>query len=342
MTALRTLIVGFGSIASGLDQDRRMARYFDYASHGQALAAHPAFDWQGAVDLRPEALAIARDRWKLPVAETDLAAAVSKVRPEVAVLATPPGRRAEAVAAMPDLKAVLVEKPLSGPDDSDGAALAALCAERGIPVLVNYWRRADRLFQELAAGGLHKHVGNAQAAFALYGKGLANNGSHMIDFLRMLLGEVAEVQALGTTRPAPKSPVPRDVQLPFALTLESGLVASFGTCDFDHYREVGIDIWGETGRLEILLEGLSVRRYPRAENRGLEDAYEISPDAAQDLPITVADSLYRMYDNLAAVAEGKAAPWSSLQSALVNERIKALVLRSAAEGGRRLGVDPGA
>jgi len=336
MTALRTLIVGFGSIASGLDQDRRMARYFDYASHGQVLAAHPEFDWQGAVDLRPEALEIARNRWRLPVAETDLAAAVARIRPEIAVLATPPGHRAEAVAAMPDLKAVLVEKPLSGPDDGDGAALAAHCAERGIPVLVNYWRRADRFFQQLASGGVRELVGAAQAVFALYGKGLANNGSHMIDFLRMLLGEVAEVQALGPAQPAPKSPVARDVQLAFALTLESGLVASFGTCDFDHYREVGIDIWGETGRLEILLEGLSVRLYPRAENRGLEGAHEVSPDAARSIPVTVADSLYRMYDNLAAVARGNAAPWSSLQSALVNERIKDMVLRSAAEGGRRL------
>lgn len=339
MTALRTLIVGFGSIASGLDQDRRMARYFDYASHGQVLAAHPAFDWQGAVDLRPEAIAIARERWKLPVAETDLAAAIAKVRPEIAVLATPPGRRAEAVAAMPDLKAVLVEKPLSGPHDKDGETLAAICAERGIPVLVNYWRRADRLFQELAAGGLRTHVGPAQAVFALYGKGLANNGSHMVDFLRMLLGEVVAVQATGAAVPAPKSPVVGDVQLPFVLTLASGLVAAFGTCDFDHYREVGLKIWGETGRLDILLEGLSVRHFPLAENRGLEDAHEISPDAAKDIPITVANSLYRMYDNLAAVARGNAAPWSPIASALVNERIKALILRSAAMGGSRLALD---
>ena len=257
MTAFRTLMVGFGDIASGLDQDLKMARYFEYASHASVLSAHPAFDWLGTVDLREAALINARDKWRIPVVETDLATAIEKVRPEIAVLATPPGQRAEAVAAMPDLKAVLVEKPLSGPNDNDGKALATICAERGIPVLVNYWRRADRNFRDLAAGGLKARIGAPQAVFGLYGKGLANNCSHMIDFLRMLLGDVTTVQALGPAVPSPDSTVPGDLQLPFALTLEDSTVASFGTVDFHHYREVGLDIWGERGRLSVLLEGLS-------------------------------------------------------------------------------------
>lgn len=339
MTAFRTLMVGFGDIASGLDQDLKMARYFEYASHASVLSAHPAFDWLGTVDLREAALINARDKWRIPVVETDLATAIEKVRPEIAVLATPPGQRAEAVAAMPDLKAVLVEKPLSGPNDNDGKALATICAERGIPVLVNYWRRADRNFRDLAAGGLKARIGAPQAVFGLYGKGLANNCSHMIDFLRMLLGDVTTVQALGPAVPSPDSTVPGDLQLPFALTLEDSTVASFGTVDFHHYREVGLDIWGERGRLSVLLEGLSAAFFPVADNRGLENAREVSPDAGEVLKPTVSDSLYRMYDNLAAIAAGTAAPWSSLASALINEKIKERILRSAAKGGVRLPVD---
>lgn len=339
MTAYRTLMVGFGDIASGLGQDLKMARYFEYASHASVLSAHPAFDWLGTVDLREAALIGARDKWQIPVVETDLAAAIEKVRPEIAVLATPPGQRAEAVAAMPDLKAVLVEKPLSGPNDNDGKALATICAERGIPVLVNYWRRADRNFRDLAAGGLKARIGAPQAVFGIYGKGLANNCSHMIDFLRMLLGDVTTVQALGPAVPSPDSTVPGDLQLPFALTLEDSTVASFGTVDFHHYREVGLDIWGERGRLSVLLEGLSATFFPVADNRGLENAHEVSPDAGEILKSTVSDSLYRMYDNLAAIAAGTAAPWSSLASALINEKIKERILSSAAEGGARLPVD---
>ncbi len=339
MTGLRTLVLGFGAIASGLGRDEKMARYFDFACHAQALAAHPGFDWRGVVDPAPSAQADARDNWQVPQVTAEVADAVQAVRPEVVILAAPPGARAAAVAAMPDLKAVLLEKPLSGPEDNDGDDLAAICAERNIPVLVNYWRRADRLSRTLASGGLVERIGRPQAVFGLYGKGLANNCSHMIDFVRMLIGEVATVQALGPARAAADSSVPGDQALPFALTLEDGQVASFGTVDFAHYREVGLDIWGETGRLQFLLEGLSTTVFPRAENRGLENADEISPDAGEMLEPTVTDSLYRIYDNLAAVALGSATPWSPLSSALVNARIVDRILQSAAEDGRRLTVD---
>mgnify|MGYP001412936739 CR=1 FL=1 len=75
-----------------------------------------------------------------------------------------------------------------------------------LPVLVNYWRRADRLFQALAAGGLTEHVGSPQAVFGLYGNGLVNNGGHLIDFLRMLLGVCyAPAQAAAASRWVPIS-----------------------------------------------------------------------------------------------------------------------------------------
>lgn len=341
MTALRTIVVGFGQVAAGLSNDPRMAAHFKYASHASVLADHPAFDWQGVVDPNAAALDDARTTWHVPHAGTDLPAVVDAVRPEIAVLAAPPGNRADMIEAMPGLKAVLVEKPLTRPGDdgADSARLAAICAERGIPVLVNYWRRADRLFQDLAARGLTARVGGVQAVLGLYGNGIANNGGHLVDFLRMLLGEVAAVQALGPARLAHGAPLASDRHVAFALTFIGGPVATVHPLDFSQYREVGLDIWGETGRLSILQEGLVTQIFPVAENRGLSGEMEITSDAGETLETTVSDAFYRMYDNLAGVAEGRAVPWSPLASALVNERILGLVLRSAAEGGSRLSLD---
>ncbi|HAD86510.1 MAG TPA: hypothetical protein DCG48_04035, partial [Rhodospirillaceae bacterium] len=72
MTGLRTIIVGFGQVASGLTRDVRMAQYFDYASHAAVLAGHPAFDWQGVVDPNGAAQADARDTWGVPHCGGDL------------------------------------------------------------------------------------------------------------------------------------------------------------------------------------------------------------------------------------------------------------------------------
>lgn len=339
MSGLRTMVVGFGQVASGLTRDGRMAQYFDYASHAAVLAGHPAFDWQGVVDPDGAAQADARETWGVAHCGANLDDIAAKVRPEIVVLAAPPGDRARTIAALPDLKAVLVEKPLNSPGtgerSGDGAALRAVCAERNLPVLVNYWRRADRLFQALAAGGLADHVGSPQAVFGLYGNGLANNGGHLIDFLRMLLGEVASVQALGPDETALGAPITGDRHLPFALTFADGPVATLQPLDFRRYREVGLDIWGDGGRLSILQEGLVTRVFPVTENRGLDDALEIASDAGTELERTVADAFYRMYDNLAEVAAGTAMPWSPLDSALTNERIIEAILRSAADDGAR-------
>ena len=340
MTGLRTIVVGFGQVSSGLTRDPRMATYFKYASHAAVLADHPAFDWQGVVDPSTAAQDDAKTNWKVPHCGGDLAAIVKAARPEIAILAVPPGERASMINQMPDLKAVLVEKPLNRPgQDADGSRLAEVCAERDIPVLVNYWRRADRQFQDLAAGGLMERIGQAQAVTGYYGNGLANNGGHLIDFLRMLLGEVSSVQALGNTATVPDAPLSRDAQLPFALTFKNGAIATAHALDFSQYREVGLDIWGGKGRLSILQEGLVTQVFPLAENRGLSGAMEVASDAGEMLETTVSDAFYRMYDNLADTAHGRADAWSPLTAAARNERIIALILRSAAEDGSRLSLD---
>ena len=337
MSGLRTIVIGFGQVASGLSKDARMATYFEYASHASVLAAHPAFDWQGVVDPDPAAQADARDTWGISHAGADLQKVIDLVRPEIAVLACPPGMRADAVAAMPDLKAVLLEKPLDTPGDhDDGKGLERLCSERRIPVLVNYWRRADDLFRSLAAGGLSERIGEVQSVTGFYGNGLANNGSHLIDFMRMLLGDVVALQALSPATPAAKAPLRDDIHVPFSLMFADGAVTSVHPLDFRHYREVGLDIWGTEGRLSILQEGLVTTVFPLTENRGLTGEKEIASDAGEVLDTTVSDAFYRMYDNLADIANSRADAWSPLASALLNERIIGLIHESADKGCARL------
>lgn len=338
MSGLRTIVIGFGQVAAGLQQDARMADFFDHASHAAVLAAHPAFDWVGVVDPDAEARRAATETWNVPTVGDDLAAVAAATGPEVAVIAAPPGNRAAMVDALPDVQAILVEKPLDGVAGDDGSRLAAICAERGIPLLVNYWRRADRLFRCLGEGDLADYVGRPGAVFALYGNGLFNNGGHMVDFLRLLTGEVTHAQALGDPRPVDDAPLAGDLALPFALTLESGATAQFAPLDYGDYRELSLDIWGDRGRLSFFQESLNVQYYPRLENRGLENEWEVASDADEFLPSTVGDAFYRMYDNLADVARGEAEPWSPAASALRNEAILRRVLESADNGGRRLPV----
>lgn len=66
--------------------------------------------------------------------------------------------------------------------------------ENRIPLLVNYSRRFLMEFQELKEQ--IKDYGKFVRGVGYYGKGILHNGSHMIDLLRFLLGEVEDIMVL--------------------------------------------------------------------------------------------------------------------------------------------------
>ena len=334
-TPLRTIVVGFGQIASGLEADAKMAAHFKYATHAQVLNDHPNFDWLGVVDPSDEAQSTARDKWNVPHVGDDLADIIAKTDPEVVIITAPPEARLSVINQCPNLKSAFVEKPLNlGGDEGD--ELVDACIKRGINLQVNFWRRGDQLFRELAAERLATLVGTPEAIFATYGNGLRNNASHMIDFIRMLLGEITAVQAGGPASPLENPPLPGDVHVAFSANLERGATVAIQPIDFTNYREIGLDIWGSLGRLTILQEGLSIRHYPVTENRALENEQEINSDVGTAIESTVSTALYNLYDNLYAATVEDAPLASSGTSAIRTENIINAVLSSADRSGERV------
>ncbi len=334
----RTAILGFGRIAAGFARDARMARYFRYATHAQVLADHPRFEWVGVLDPGAEARRLASEEWKVPVVTDSLEALERECRPEVVVLATPPDRRLELLAAFPALRGAIVEKPL-GTDLAGSRTFVEACRERGVVAQVNYWRRADETLRTLAGGGLARAIGRPRAIWGVYGNGLANNGGHLVDLARMLAGEIESVQAVPAVPPVPAGPIGGDVDLPFTLHFSDGFAGAVLPVPFDRYREVALTIWGESGRLELLQEGLLQRVHPVREHRALEGEREVASDAPTELPPTAGRALYRLYDNLADALDGAAAPWSSLENALRVAAILDAILESERRGGVAVRVD---
>jgi predicted dehydrogenase len=322
---LRAAVIGFGKMADTYAQDPAMARHYRYAAHAQVLAEHPAFEWLAVVDQSAAARERAQHHWRVPHVAAD-AAGLGRVAEqiEVAVLATPPDARMGIIDALPSLRAVLVEKPL-GSGLAESRRFLEQCDRRAIAVQVNLWRRADETFRRLAAGELRQLVGDVQCAFCVYGNGLLNNGTHMIDLVRMMLGEIVAVTAVATDSAFVEGPLEGDLNVAANLLLESGASVALLPLRFAEYRENGIDIWGQAGRLSILNEGLTILRYPRAANRAMSGEREIAVDAPDALPSSVGDALYRMFSNLAqAMTDGSplcSPGTSALQTAVAVEAV---------------------
>lgn len=296
---IKSLLVGLGKMGQGYAADPEMAKYFEYATHAQVLALHPAFDWQAMVDIDDDMVTAANGSWSVRYSGrciADLGAAAHDI--ELAVLATNPGLRLAMIDELPNLKAVLVEKPLGG-TLAEAESFLVECERRNIMVQVNLWRRVDKLYRSLAKGKLAKLIGPVQAASCVYGNGLLNNGTHMIDFARMLFGEVEGTCLLGPAAGFIEGPLPGDRNIAFQLAFRSGLSVQFIPLRFNDFRENGLIIWGSTGRLEILNEGLVVNSYGRKPNRAMQGEWEVASDQPRPLEPMVGTALYDMFDNLA-------------------------------------------
>ncbi|WP_204106207.1 MULTISPECIES: Gfo/Idh/MocA family oxidoreductase [Spirulina sp. CCY15215] len=328
----KTALIGFGKIGAGYADDPLMARYYPYATHAQVLQDCPNFDWTAVVDPSPSQRELARQRWQIEGVFPSIEELIQRDRPEVAIIATPPDARGEIIEKLPDLLGIVVEKPL-GLTLEAGEKFLEQCRERNILVQVNLWRRGDKTFYQLAEGKLSELMGRLQGGFGVYGNGFYNNGTHVIDFIRMLFGEIARVRANGNWKPDRRLPIAGDANVPFTIWLNDGVSLDFCPLDFQHYREIGFDFWGDRGRLSILNEGLNLFFYPLSGNRAIRNAGEIAHDRPRKIESTVGQALYRMYENLAAALSERVPLYSSGESALQTAKVVEAVVRSAKTNG---------
>lgn len=300
-----TALIGFGKIGAGYAFDSRQTAHFRYSTHVQVLAEHPDFDLQVVIDSSEAARMQAANHWKVPNTATTLNDYVGACEIEFAIIAIPPEGRFSLIDGMPALRAVLIEKPL-GQDMRQARHFLDECARRGIQVAVNVPRRYDDKIQMLSRGELTRRWGAPQAVFGVYGNGLRNNGTHLVDLVRMLFGEVLFSEIPHGAQRFIEGPLNGDSNVPFTLSMANGLVVMIQPLLFKHYREVGLDIWGEKGRLQLLNETLLCHASPRMENRQLSNTSEIAHDQQESLTMGLSAALYAAYDNMALVLAGDA------------------------------------
>lgn len=328
MTKLKAILIGFGNIAEEMAHDRVKAKSTAYASHAQVLRDHPDIDWVAVIEPSIEKRQDAKSNWGVGIAVSDVQSLPASVEPDIAVIATKPEFRTSLVDQLPTLKGVLVEKPL-GTDIAAANEFVDLCEKRDIKAQVNYWRRGDAASRTLAEGGLATRIGQVQTAFGIYGNGFRNNAVHMIDYMRMLLGEVRSAQALSEPQTEFRLSITGDVVLPFSLTLEGGAQVTFHPLNFKFYRENSLEIWGQNGCISIFQEGWRLRSYSKRPHATLGNADEVDFDNVDIIESSASHAFYEMHDNLVNAIVEQTPLWSSARSALCNEEVLEAVLQSA-------------
>lgn len=197
------LIIGCGAIAGGYDTQRREQAVGDDGplSHAGAIAGCDRFKLVACVDPDSAVRKAFAAHWGVEAAAPTLDALGAQPGDyDLIVIASPTGLHAEhlewALAMKP--RTVFCEKPLAK-DLAQAAEIAARYTAAGTELCVNYTRRWSPGLVHISSEIARGEYGELISAVGTYTKGVVHNGSHMIDLLRMLIGNVA-IQSVGPAR----------------------------------------------------------------------------------------------------------------------------------------------
>ena len=323
----RAAVIGCGSIGSGFADDPLLAR--DVYTHCEAYVRCPMTELVAVCDADPDAAKRCGERWN--VASFTAIEDALGAGPEIVSICTPDETHydiASLALEASSARAILCEKPLAT-ELEQGKELVRLAKESGKTIAVAYVRRYAenmRTLQRLVADG---ELGPLRAVTGWYGKGLAHNGSHWFDLLRMLAGEVAWVEATDWLREDGDDP-----SLDVTLGLAAGAVATLRATDSKAFSIFEMDLLTERGRISVRDGGHHIELY-RAQPSARYSGYsELLPEAHDfgDMRNTM---LHAVEDLADAVASARPALCTG-EDGLAALRIATAARRSAAQDGARI------
>lgn len=183
----KVTIIGAGNIAAGFDSPESEK----VLTHAHAVMANPDFELLGFYDKDERKAMEAAERWGGKV-YADMESALKNA--DVVFCCVPDQLHGQVLKEIARFqpKLVVAEKPLTVVYEE--AEKIQELYQGKIPLVVNYSRRFLREFH-LLKDEINLY-GKFMKGIGYYGKGTIHNGSHMVDLLRFLLGEVTETQIL--------------------------------------------------------------------------------------------------------------------------------------------------
>jgi predicted dehydrogenase len=184
----RAAVVGLGQVGLSFDSDTRRSGVWTHFTAYERLNMY--FNLVSACDPDKSRQALAKERRTTLSCYDTLEELLKRENVEVVSLCTPPEFHAEQIAQCAGrVKAVICEKPLSTNSQSARSALEA-CRCTGTLLVVNYYKRFDGLVPFVKVLLDDQRIGRVKLVNAIFSGPLDAVGSHMVDLLRFLFGEM--------------------------------------------------------------------------------------------------------------------------------------------------------
>lgn len=238
----RVLIIGAGNI--GAFYDTPSSKHV--LTHAHAFSRN-GFKLVGFVDVDYAKASQAAKIWNAKPYHT-IHEAYKDNKIDVIIVAVSDDAHYEILKSILDYKVelVLCEKPFTT-DIKDAREIIQLYRYKNVQLAINYTRRYLPAFQRLKKQIYQRKYGEYIKGSGYYGKGLLHNGSHIIDLVRYLIGDIASVVTYERVIDYSKS----DPNVSAHLRFKKGGQFSLENISSKKYTLFEVDLLFEKGRIRI-------------------------------------------------------------------------------------------
>lgn len=256
---LSVVIIGCGQIAGGYDEQNKSPSAV--LTHAGAYKKNDKFMLHACIDPDSRACQKFMHNWHIEAGFANLED-YDPFTADVASICTPTENHEAVLETLlsTSVKAVFCEKPLAY-DYKASCRLADLYEKAGIPLAINFLRRWDPAIQALKKELTDGKWGGIQAVTAFYNKGIFNTGSHILDLLTFLLGDM-KLEEVSRWRVDYKV---NDPTVDATFSTQSGSPVYLIGLENKFYSIVEISILTTEGRIDIESSGFNIR-FRRIEN----------------------------------------------------------------------------
>jgi predicted dehydrogenase len=319
--AYKIALIGCGRVGVSLEDDPLRSKPASHMGGIQKIldCGDPKITLSAVCDIDEERLNQCRDRWNINRIYIDYKTLIQKEQPDIIVIATwtASHRDIAVYAARNGVKGIVLEKPVAT-TIKQAYDVIDLCAKHNVKLVVNHERRWDPLYrkaksiiEENTLGPLKAVYGNVLSGTLIQGPWqdvltgvgggtLLHDGTHLLDMIRYLCGEIATINGY-VTRQDPKAGV--ETTASALMVTESGINVFLEAGGMRDYFNFEIDLQFQSGRMKI---GNGIREYYVSETSrrytGFKDLIK------KDFPTFQRDSdpfTGAILEVIAAIAEGR-------------------------------------
>ncbi|MDR5586528.1 MULTISPECIES: Gfo/Idh/MocA family oxidoreductase [Clostridium] len=286
------LIVGAGNIGAFFDNPSSE----NILTHAHAFLKIEGFNLLGFVETSKKKGEEAAKLWKVNYFST-IEEAFSENDIDVVSICVPDNYHYSILKKISNfpIKLVFCEKPLVK-NINEANEIIRIYKEKNIRCLVNYSRRFVAEFSILKDSILEGNYGKFLCGSGYYGKGVLHNGSHLIDLLRYLIGEIKDFKVINHSYDFYDD----DPSVSAVLNFENGGDFVMQNIPYYNYTIFELELLFEKKRIKIIDSGFKIQEYSVSDSKvfsGYKNLFK-EKEYETELNKAMLNAVTNIYNNL--------------------------------------------